>query len=167
MVGPKGVAQSGRRISGLGVRRKTGACNDQHVGHRVDIHRERRAAVFAAVAMDLGRAAEGLKVAALGPAKAGAGENRESDESRSLQPSANRAMAVMHLHCGLRHLELIRSTKARSFDLLEICHDLSSLLDASHRSWVGWVKGFSITRLWDARNFFYALARVVRGKAVE
>ena len=39
MVGPIGVAQRGGRISGFGVRRQTGAGDNQHVGHRIDIDR--------------------------------------------------------------------------------------------------------------------------------
>src|SRR5216683_5814518 len=78
--------------------------------------------------MNLSRAAEGLQVAALGPAKAGAGKNRQGDERGSLQPPANRTVAMMGFHRRLRQLELVLSAKACAVDLFEIRHDLSSLL---------------------------------------
>src|ERR1700730_4173062 len=133
-VRPEGMAKTGLRMPRLGSRFETRARNRYQVRHRVDIDSERRAAVLASVTMNLGRAAEGLKVAALGPAKAGTWKDRERDEGRAMQPPAVRAVAMMRVDRWLGHLELVRSAITRPLGLFEIRHSPSSLLGASQRS---------------------------------
>src|SRR5579871_4723451 len=103
----------------VGIGRKARARDHDDVGHRIHIGREGRAAVFAAMAMNLRGAVEGVQVAALGPAKSAAWEDRKSDEGCALQPAANRAVAVMGLERRLRKLELVGAAVARARDLFE------------------------------------------------
>src|SRR5215467_4911148 len=74
------------------------------------------------MAMNLRGAVEGVQVAALGPAKSAAWEDRKRDEGCALQPAANRAVAMMGLERRLRNLELVGAAVTRARNLFEFGH---------------------------------------------
>lgn len=122
-VGPESMAQGrgGMAIVGLGIDARSAHRN--YIGQRIEIDRQRRAAAFASIAMDLVGTVEGVQLAALGPSKTRFGKNRERNESGALKPPADGAMAMMGFHRGLRNRELIRAAEAGALYFIKVCHD--------------------------------------------
>ena len=73
-IGPERMAQRGGWVAVARLWIDASSSDGDEIGQRVEVDGQRRAAIFASIAMDCFGTIEGLKITTLGPAKASLGK---------------------------------------------------------------------------------------------